>query len=94
MSDNDARNLIEQGMLFGMGVAVYTTEKAGQVLGTLFNSKNLNSEEGKRTVDDVIERAKSEFGRISDLAKDTASKVFNEGEVGKVKDSVFNRQNH
>ena len=91
MENNEITGMIEQGILFGIGLAAYTTEKAGQVLGSAINSSNINAEQGKKTVDDTVQRAKSEFDRLAAIAKDTASRVFSEGEMGKFKENFHHK---
>ena len=83
MASNENKGLIEQGLLFGLGVVSLATEKAGQVFGGVLNTSNLSSDDGKKMVHQAVDKTKSEVMRITDILRDSASKIYYEGELGK-----------
>lgn len=83
MPTNDAKGFIEDTLLFGLGVVSVTTEKVGQLMGDVLNINNLNIEEGKKNAYNVLDKSKLEVNRISDILKDSISKVLKEGELGR-----------
>ncbi|MEK6983504.1 MAG: hypothetical protein AABX33_02940 [Nanoarchaeota archaeon] len=92
MTSVDTKGLIEQGILFGMGVVAMTTEKAGQVVGGLMNMNNLNSEDGKKVVNQTVDKAISEVDRVREIVVDTYGKLLKEGEIGRYFDTVTKRK--
>jgi len=89
MASNENKGMLEQGILFGLGVVSLTTEKAGQLLGGVLNTSNLSSDDGKKIVNQAVDKTMSEVMRITDILRDSTSRVLQEGEVGKYFDMVI-----
>ena len=71
-------NLLEKGLLIGIGLLSMTREKAQDIIDDLSNEGNLQKSEAKEWVDQLSDRGEEERQALRKLIREEMKKVLDE----------------
>ena len=80
------RSLIRNGLLIGLGTAALTKEKAEKIVKDLTKNQKINSEEGKKLVNELLTQSKKQGQKLQAIVKKEVQRIMEKTGVATKKD--------
>ena len=80
------KDAVRKGLLTGLGAALLTRERIGQVMDRLVQEGKVTTDEARRMTDELVEKGRGEFKDLQERIQESLHKGLRELDVATTKD--------